>query len=214
MSISRGLKCSGLEVRRDKQQVLTDVGFSLAPGELVAMIGRNGSGKTTFLEALAGIIPFSRGSVTFDGETVDRLPPYRRRKRGMVFVPDRGHVFNNLTVNDNIAVVARESSVARRDLIHAFPRFEDKLNQYAGSLSGGEKRILCIHSAVASKPRLLIVDEFSEGLQKQFVESLLGSIKGACIEGASALLVVHSRDFAREHGLPVARVENRRLLME
>lgn len=201
MSISKGLIGADISVLRDKQTVCSEMNVALKPGSMIALMGRNGSGKTTFLEALAGLIALGRGNLLFDGNSIEHLPPHLRHHAGITLIPDREHVFSNLTIQENLSIFTHGLLEATDQFIDAFPQFKGRMTQKAGSLSGGEKRLLCIYAALLAKPKVLMVDEFSEGIQKSYIDALLSLVKQACSEGMAALLVVHTPGFAEQHGL-------------
>lgn len=213
MSIFNQLCCNNVTVRRDKQLVLDTINFSLEPGCIIALGGRNGAGKTTLLEAIAGIIPIQSGSINFNNKPIHDLTSYQRQQQSIILVPDRGHVFQRLTVRENISIFSPHSEKTIAYLLECFPRFSTKLNQRAGTLSGGEKRILSIFSAIMYRPRLLLIDEFSEGLQINAVDKLLSLLLTASKEGVSCLIVVHSQTFAIENMLEIVLLENQRLTL-
>ena len=203
MSTSDLFRCEGLTVARSGQPVLKDVNLQVSPGEIVAITGRNGAGKTTLLESIAGILPMQNGALVLKGRGIDRLPSHARARLGIHLVPDRGVVFPNLTVGENLlmtrAAAQRSSSMpAYRD---QFPFLDSHSALKAGRLSGGQKRILALVRALSNTPGLLLIDEFSEGLQPNAVRYFLTSIQGLCATGAGCILVVHTADWARNHGL-------------
>ncbi len=212
MSTSNQLCCSKMMVLRDKQQVLEDIDLTLDLGQIITLTGRNGAGKTTLLESIAGIIPIQSGSILLNKEKINALPPHQRRKLGIVLVPDRGHVFQKLSVKENIEILSPHPKKTIAELVELFPRFSTKLEQHAAFLSGGEKRILSIFTAISSQPKFLLIDEFSEGLQKNAVNTLLGMLKLASHNGVSSLLVVHSHTFAMDNNLDVIVLDKRRLV--
>ncbi|MFJ5778270.1 ABC transporter ATP-binding protein [Streptomyces sp. NPDC093094] len=130
-----------------------------SPG-LTVLLGRNGSGRTTALRALAGTVPLSGGAVVWDGADVTRLPPHRRARRGLCLVPERQAVFASLTVGENLELAARAPGPA----LAAYPQLAPLLDRRAGTLSGGEQRMLALARALLSRPRVLLVDEPAQGM--------------------------------------------------
>ncbi|MFD8739811.1 ABC transporter ATP-binding protein [Streptomyces sp. NPDC059618] len=153
-------------------------GVSLvAPGPgLTVLLGRNGSGRTTVLRALAGTVPLSAGAVVWDGAEVTRLPAFERARRGLCLVPDRRAVFGSLTVRENLELGAAGRLPAALD---AYPGLEPLLPRRAGTLSGGEQRVLALARALSSRPRVLLVDEPAQGMSPEAAArtyALLGAL--------------------------------------
>ena len=152
--------------------VLHDVSFALPAGRLLALLGRNGAGKTTCIGAIIGFRPPRSGSVELFGEPIAGLAPEAIARRGIGLVPQGRRVFRSLTVRENLIVAARAGGKAGWDLravFAAFPLLEERQRQAAGSLSGGEQQMLAIGRALMTNPRLLLLDEPSEGLSPQMV---------------------------------------------
>ena len=198
--------CSDLAVARGGQPVLRELTLELIAGDLIALVGPNGSGKTTWLEAIAGLAPISDGRLHLMGERIDELPAFARAQRGIRLIRDRNMVFPNLTLAENLGAFqtrqAREGirrQVALEEL--GLPSLDSA--REAGALSGGQKRILATLSALEAQPRVLLADEFSEGLQQSVVNGLLERVRERCRQGMAGVLVVHSEAFARERGLVV-----------
>ncbi|WP_371581304.1 ATP-binding cassette domain-containing protein [Streptomyces sp. NBC_01314] len=132
-----------------------------APGPgLTVLLGRNGSGRTTALRALAGTVPLSGGAVVWDGADITRLPAYERARRGLVLVPERRAVFGSLTVRENLELAASDLSYA----LDAYPRLGPLLPRRAGTLSGGEQRVLALARALSARARVVLVDEPTQGM--------------------------------------------------
>ena len=202
------LSCKNIAVERSGQRVLEAGELQLAAGELIGLTGPNGCGKTTLLEALVGAIPLASGQVVFDGRTIESLPVHVRAQAGIRLIPDRNMVFANLSVQEHLQL-CRQNSSALLD-INEFAPF--RLAQKAGTLSGGEKRILATACALHSLPRLLLADEFSEGLQPGVVQKMLRQVRKLCERGAIAILVLHSEKFAAEEKIPAYTVQHKRLV--
>ncbi|MFJ4540387.1 ABC transporter ATP-binding protein [Streptomyces tibetensis] len=156
-------------------------GITLAahgPG-LTVLLGRNGSGRTTALNALAGTLPLSGGAVVWDGRDVTRVPAYERARRGMCLVPERQAVFGSLTVRENLELAARDHSVA----LDAYPQLKPLLGRRAGTLSGGEQRMLALSRALLARARVVLVDEPAQGMSPSVAArtyELLGALD-ACV---------------------------------
>lgn len=200
--------CTNLTVERSGQRVLEAVDLQMKPGDVLGLIGPNGCGKTTLLEALVGAIPVASGQIVFDGKVLDGSPMHARARQGIRLVPDRNMVFANLSVEEHLGLQSGGMSPPLE--FSAFARFRSA--QKAGSLSGGEKRILATVSALQSQPRLLLADEFSEGLQPGVVQKMLGQVRELCSKGGMAILVVHSEKFAAEQGISAVTIRQRRVV--
>jgi branched-chain amino acid transport system ATP-binding protein len=177
--------------------VLHGVSLAVAPGEVVAILGRNGMGKTTLIRSVVGFTPPRRGDVRFKGEDVTGWAPFRRVERGMALVPQGRRVFVSLSVRENLDVARAGRGRWDRERVYAlFPRLRDRASNRAGKLSGGEQQMLAIGRALMSNPTLLLMDEPTEGLAPLLVREVgrvIGELKR---EGLSILLV--------EQNLPMA----------
>ncbi|MEG3629193.1 ABC transporter ATP-binding protein [Streptomyces poriticola] len=156
-------------------------GVSLtAPGPgVTVLLGRNGSGRTTALRAMAGTVPLSGGSVAWDGADITRVPAYERARRGLCLVPERRAVFASLTVRENLALTARD----HRPALDAYPQLEPLLGRRAGTLSGGEQRILALSRVLLARARIVLVDEPAQGMSPSVAArtyELLGALD-ACV---------------------------------
>ena len=140
------------------------------------MFGSNGAGKTTLLRAISGTLPAWRGSVSLDGTSLRRVPPWRRVSRGIAHVPEGRHVFTAMSVEENLDVAglsAKRRPSARDDVYALFPRLHERRRQAAGTLSGGEQQMLAIGRALMTRPEILLVDELSAGLAPVVAQSLV-----------------------------------------
>ena len=174
--------------------VLQDVSFSMGD-EPVAVIGRNGMGKSTLCAALTGLLGSRRGSVRFEGRELMGTPAYKIAAGGIGFVPQGRRLFPSLTVDEHLRLVAGRGNGKRwnpKRIYETFPRLDERRGNGAAQLSGGEQQMLAIARALLLNPRLLIMDEPSEGLAPAVVESLLGTIRSLHEEG-TALLVVEQK---------------------
>ncbi|MFD3931707.1 ABC transporter ATP-binding protein [Streptomyces sp. NPDC058614] len=154
----------------------------VAPGPgLTVLLGRNGSGRTTALRALAGAVPLSGGAVVWDGTDVTRLPAYERARRGLCLVPERRAVFGSLTVRENLELAAPKNDFA--DALDAYPQLRPLLSRRAGTLSGGEQRMLALSRALLARARVVLVDEPAQGMSPTVAArtyELLGGLD-ACV---------------------------------
>lgn len=166
---------------------LTGVSFTMEEGQIMAVLGANGAGKTTTLRALSGFIGLdnarvTKGAIRFDGQDLTRRPPYEVTRQGVVLVPERDKVFPNLSVHENLEVVTSRASGTRRaeltDLVYTrFPRLGQLRKREAGLLSGGERQMLALGSAIVCAPRLLLIDELSLGLAPVIVEEIVEHLR-------------------------------------
>ena len=185
----------------DKSLVCTDVSIDIGDGEKVCILGRNGVGKTTLLKTLMGLLPISQGDGAFDGRSIRNLPPYRIARMGVGYVPQGSGIFGKLTVGDNLGLgtIAERKRIAEvgDEIFQYFPILKERLHQKAGTLSGGEQQMLSIARALAGKPKLLLLDEPSEGIQPNIVEKLGEIIAWVSAEKKLTVLIVEQNlDFA------------------
>ena len=172
-----------------------DVSIDAAVGRATAVVGRNGAGKTTLLFGIAGVLPFTAGSVTLEGRDIRRLPPWDRARAGLCLVPEGKRIFRELSVEDNIVVAMprRMRGAARRrrcdEVYDRFPMLASRRAQLAGSLSGGQQQTLAIASAVAMRPKVLLVDEPSSGLSPLAVDDVLATLDQLKRDGLAIVIV-------------------------
>ena len=194
------LKVSALETYYGTAQALFGVHLEVAQGEVVALMGRNGMGKTTTIASILGLRRAARGSVSFDGADVTRMKPYRVARCGIGLVPEGRRCFPNLTVRENLMAAGRSGSWTRERVNDLFPRLGERTNQYANTLSGGEQQMLAIGRALMTNPRLLILDEATEGLAPVIRQTIWSAIRTLKSQGQSILVV----DKTLSELLPVA----------
>jgi branched-chain amino acid transport system ATP-binding protein len=181
--------------------VLHAVSFTLDAGQVLALLGRNGAGKTTCMNTVIGFLPPRRGSIRLFGEVIAHLPPETIARRGIGLVPQGRRVFPTLTVRENLIVSRRGNSAARWTLervFELFPRLKERSEQHAGSLSGGEQQMLAIARALMGNPRVLLMDEPSEGLAPIIVAEVGRTIAHLKEEGQSIVLVEQNVKLALE----------------
>lgn len=184
-------------------QVLTDICLTVEEGQIVALIGSNGTGKSTFLKTLVGWLQPWKGSVIFRGKRLNNLPPHEIVRLGIAICPEGRRVFPELTVLENLKMGAyvRRDQGWREDLekvFALFPRLAERKSQLAGSLSGGEQQMLALGRALMARPKLLLLDEPSLGLAPVIVENLIHTVKGIKEEGVAILLVEQNAQLALE----------------
>ncbi len=184
------LEADGLETFYGKSHVLHGVGLAVQEGEIVAVLGRNGAGKTTTLRSLLGLTPARQGVVRILGETTTRWPPFRIAALGVGYVPEGRRIFTNLTVEENLKVPRQrhgEWTIPR--VYDLFPRLRERASNRGSQLSGGEQEMLAIGRALLLNPRLLLLDEPSQGLAPRVVKDLFAVVASVRAQGVSVLLV-------------------------
>lgn len=185
------LHISKLNVYYGESHVIHDAAFELAPGAAIAVVGRNGMGKSTLLKALIGMIPTKSGSIELEGKELVGLPSYSRVQAGLAYVPQGRMIFSQLTVEENILTgleTARYSDIPAF-IYEFFPVLHDMKNRRGGNLSGGQQQQLAIARALVSKPRVLILDEPTEGIQPSIIKEIARSLNALRKELGIAILV-------------------------
>jgi len=190
------LTVEGLRVGYGKVEVLHGIDLTVAPGEIVALLGSNGAGKTTTLRALSGLEPIRGGKVTLAGESLVGVPAHRITARGLAHVPERRRLFSPLSVEENLRLGGylirdQPAEIRRRmDAVYAlFPRVQERRLQLAGTLSGGEQQMVAIARALMLQPRLLVLDEPSMGLAPLIVRLIFNIVRRLRDDGMAVLLV-------------------------
>ena len=189
------LELRGIEAYYGDSHVLQQVSFGLGEGRLLGLLGRNGAGKSTCMNVSVGLLPPRTGSVEVFGAAVTRLPPESIAARGVALVPQGRRIFKSLTVRENLMVAAHAGFATRHapwteDTVFAmFPRLAERRSQLAGYLSGGEQQMLAIGRALMANPRVLLMDEPSEGLAPQIVAEVMATIRKLKESGLSIVLV-------------------------
>lgn len=189
------LEIKDLEVFYGMIQAIKGVSFEVNEGEVIALIGANGAGKTTILHTITGLLESKKGTVTFDGKDITKVPAHRIVSMGMAHVPEGRRVFANLTVYQNLKMGAytrkdkTEIEETLENVYKRFPRLKERHNQMSGTLSGGEQQMLAMGRALMSHPRILLMDEPSMGLSPIFVNEIFDIIKEVSAGGTTVLLV-------------------------
>jgi len=188
------LAVEGLETSYGLSQVLFGVSLSVEAGEVVTLLGRNGMGKTTTVSSLMGIVPARSGSIQFDGKPLRGLASYRVAQAGLGLVPEGRQIFPNLTVRENLVATAanrrgRASPWTLERVYALFPNLQARAANYGNQLSGGEQQMLAIGRALLTNPRLLILDEATEGLAPLIRNDIYRSIAALKAEGLSILVI-------------------------
>ncbi len=189
------LEIKDLEVYYGMIQAIKGVSFEVSEGEVIALIGANGAGKTTILHTITGLLEAKKGSVMFDGKDITKVPAHKIVSMGMAHVPEGRRVFANLSVLQNLKMGAytrkdkAEIEETLKTVYKRFPRLEERQNQLAGTLSGGEQQMLAMGRALMSHPRIILMDEPSMGLSPIFVNEIFNIIKEVSASGTTVLLV-------------------------
>jgi branched-chain amino acid transport system ATP-binding protein len=189
------LRVRDLAVAYGHIEAVKGVTFDLADGDITALVGANGAGKSTTLLALSGLVRPAAGSVMFDGEEISQLPAHQIVRRGIVQVAEGRAILATLTVRENLALGAytrRDRACVEgtlEEVFHRFPRLKERANQYAGNLSGGEQQMLAIGRALMAKPRVLLLDEPSMGLAPMLVQQIFRTLVEINRSGLTILLV-------------------------
>ena len=200
--MSAMLRAEGVNGWYGRAQVLFDVAVTVGTGEVVALLGRNGAGKSTTFRAIAGLLERRDGRVTFDGAEVSRLPTHEIVRRGLAYVPEDRRIFADLTVEENLAVGrqpprAGAATWTTERLFALFPNLAEMRGRRGGAMSGGEQQMLSIARSLMGNPRLVLLDEPSEGLAPKIVEDMALAILAMKREGLGILLSEQNLHFAR-----------------
>ena len=221
------LEVAGIEVAYGDVQVLWDVSLRVERGEIVTLLGANGAGKTTLLRAISRTVPLRGGSITLDGERLDRAPSARIVELGVAHVPEGRRLWPEMSVEDNLLLGAyprRARAEVRRSLEYVFglfPRVQERRRQIAGTLSGGEQQMVAIARGLMSRPTILMLDEPSLGLAPIIVAEMFETVRRINAEGTTVLLVeqnvkqaleVASRGYVVETGRVVSSGTREELL--
>ena len=183
------LQLSAIETFYGPSQALFGVDLDVGEGEVVTLMGRNGMGKSTTIRSVCGLTPARGGRITFAGEDLARLPPYRIARLGVGLVPEGRRCFPNLTVRENLVASARPGKWTLAAVEALFPRLAERMAQYASTLSGGEQQMLAIGRALMTNPRLLILDEATEGLAPVIRDDIWSAIRKLKADGQAILVV-------------------------
>ena len=195
------LTISGLNQYYGGSHILRDLNFEVPTGACTTILGRNGVGKTTLLKCLVGVVPTRSGALTFDGKNITSMPPYERARLGIGYVPQGREIFPRLSVLENLrlglATRPANTPIPER-IFEMFPVLRDMLHRRGGDLSGGQQQQLAIGRALAMGPKLLVLDEPTEGIQPSIIKDIERAIRRLAAEGEMAILLVEQYyDFAR-----------------
>ena len=189
------LEIKDLEVCYGVIRAIKGISFEVNQGEVIALIGANGAGKTTILHTITGLVPAKSGSILFEGKELTKMPTHKIVSMGMAHVPEGRRIFQQLSVLENLKLGAytrkdkNEIAQSLKMVYERFPRLEERKNQVAGTLSGGEQQMLAMGRALMSKPRIILMDEPSMGLSPLLVTEIFDIIKVISESGTTVLLV-------------------------
>lgn len=188
------LEVARLNAFYGESHIIQDIGFSVGEGERVALIGRNGVGKTTILKSLMNAGPKVDGDIRWEGQDLGRLPAYRRVRLGLTLVPEDRRILPEITVLENLEMAARGVRGARearapRDVLNAFAMLVPLENRPGDRLSGGQQQMLAVARAIVARPRLMLLDEPTEGLAPVIVQQLADAVVQTCRDAGTALLL-------------------------
>ncbi|MFT5532850.1 MAG: ABC-type branched-subunit amino acid transport system ATPase component [Burkholderiaceae bacterium] len=187
------LTVQGIDSGYGEAMVLKELSLSLQPGEILAILGKNGMGKSTLLKTLMGFIRPKKGAVSFFGDATTTWNPDRIARQRVAYIPQEQALFQDLTVRDNLGLaLARDKDFAVRfdAIADHFPFLKERMAQKAGTLSGGEQKMLLVARALICRPRLILIDEITEGMQPSVIERLIGILRQEREQFGTALLLV------------------------
>lgn len=182
------LVIENLTVKRGELPIVRDVSLEVPGGKVTVLLGSNGAGKSTLLDGVSGVIPVASGSVTLDGDPIQNLRRDKRAARGLAYVEQGRTIFSNLTVTENLSVAVKRGQ-SYDEAFDLFPELKDRTNIQAQMLSGGEQQMLVLARAIVSEPKVLLIDEMSQGLAPVIVKRLLPIVTAAADRGIAVLLV-------------------------
>lgn len=211
------LDIANIQAGYNEALVLQDFSLSIETGKVTALMGRNGMGKTTLLKTIMGLLPLSGGRIELDGQPLQGLETYRISQAGVGYVPQGREIFEDFTVYENLRLAALGSDIKNLDMLPQifdwFPILEERLSQKAGTFSGGQQQILAIARALITRPKILLLDEPTEGIQPSIVHEI--GIKLAEIStqtGLTILLVEQNVDMVKTMADDIAFIENGALM--
>jgi branched-chain amino acid transport system ATP-binding protein len=188
------LEVSDLAAGYGRIPILGGVTFTAAPGEFIGVLGHNGMGKTTLLRALMGYIPATAGRVMLDGADITRAEPYRRARAGIGYVPQGREIFPSLSVRDNLRMGAvaclKDEAAAIGSVLETFPRLKRLIDRPGGALSGGEQQLLAMARCLVGGPRLVLLDEPTEGIQPSIIDEIVDTLLSLRSKGGLTMILV------------------------
>jgi branched-chain amino acid transport system ATP-binding protein len=214
------LDVQGLRTGYGRIPILNGVGFSVDEGEFIGILGHNGMGKTTLLRALMGFLPASSGRVQFAGQDVTALEPYRRARLGLAYVPQGREIFPGLSVYDNLRMgcvkqPASSENETIAEVLEEFPRLKTLLDRSGGALSGGEQQLLAIARCLCGRPRLVLLDEPTEGIQPSIIDEIVETLQRLRDNsGLTMILVEQNLDFIAALSQRILVIQKGRITQE
>jgi branched-chain amino acid transport system ATP-binding protein len=188
------LEVSELAAGYGRIPILGSVSFSVAPGEFVGVLGHNGMGKTTLLRTLMGYVPATAGRVVLEGADITRAEPYRRARAGIGYVPQGREIFPGLSVRDNLRMGAiarpKDEAAAIEAVLETFPRLKRLIDRPGGALSGGEQQLLAMARCLVGGPRLILLDEPTEGIQPSIIDEIVDTLLSLRSKGGLTMILV------------------------
>jgi len=215
--VSGGLAVQDLNVHYGKSHAVFDLELMVGEGEVLALLGRNGAGKTTSILGIMGLLPGARGRIQVAGVDVSRAPAHRRARAGIAYVPSGARCFPNLTVQENLEIAAHGSGTSRWDLAAVydlFPKLQALRANLAAGLSGGERQMLAVGRALMSNPKAILFDEPTEGLAPVVVQGLVDLMKALKTAGVAVLLAEQNHQMALRAADRAAFMEKGRIVEE
>lgn len=197
--MSSALTVAGLRSGYGAVEVIREIDLDVSEGEVVAILGRNGVGKTTLVKTITAVLPATAGTVSVLGKDVTRRSAHHIARRGVAYVAQEGGLFDELSVEENLRLVLpRRTDLveAGRMAFDAFPIFRERMSQKAGTLSGGQRKLLMIARTMLQRPKLIVLDEVSEGVQPSMVSQIDNAMRRQRERGAAILIVEQKLDFA------------------
>jgi len=207
------LKISAIEAGYGEARILRGVSFEAGAGEIVCLLGRNGAGKTTTMKAIMGLLPLGAGSISLDDEVISHLPAHRMPYCGLGYVPQGRRLFSELTVGENLEtglMVSGGGAAVRDRVLAIFPVLRERIRQPARTLSGGEQQMLATARALCIEPKVLLLDEPTEGLQPSMIRQIRDVIVALKDDGVAVVLVEQRVDAVLEIADRVTFIENGR----
>jgi branched-chain amino acid transport system ATP-binding protein len=213
------LKIRGLDVYYGAIQALEEVNIDVAQGEIVAIIGSNGAGKSTLLRTISGMVRARRGTVTFKGKEIGKVPAHEIVQQGIAHSPEGRRIFTNMTVHENLQLGAyiRKDAEIERDMeavLKRFPRLRERFKQNSGTMSGGEQQMLAIGRALMTRPNLLLLDEPSLGLAPLLVAEIFQIVLDLNADGVTVLIVEQNANRALEIAHRAYVLETGKIVLE
>lgn len=207
------LEVNNIDVAYDQVQVLFGLSLQVERGEILCLMGRNGAGKTTTLKSIMGLVPLRSGTITFDGNELSKLAAHSIPAAGIAYVPQGRRLFSELTVNQNLEIglmASGQGKAVRETVLDMFPRLRERLKQRAETLSGGEQQMLAMGRALCTKPKVILLDEPTEGLQPSMISLIRDVIEQLRRDNVAVVLVEQHVETAMEIADRVSFIEHGR----